>query len=306
MENYEDIQQVDFSWVLPDEGFEWMEKPWKILDSEGKKTSEKPPVLKYIGVRQPGYKDEVTTLRWTHPLEESPTVFHEFADLEPTRDEILAFANKYGLPCMNLVVNEKKGDSPLYTCSLGTWVREVNYMKDLRQLWTNTQVASGETNASGAVIKANAIKELEFQTKLEDGHLPSRYVTGIDELLLEAIEHGGLEHYDVIRLAKVLLITCVNWKLKGKVFQQLSFGHDGSIVPRLIPANLLSAMWLQFSLWIAEQSSYKRCRVCGLWADTTGLRSDWKEHTECGSRRRAKESYERRKQVLATQSKKGR
>src|SRR5262245_52411566 len=35
--------------------------------------------------------------RWYHPLDEEPALFRTFADIDPTPDGCLHFANKYGL-----------------------------------------------------------------------------------------------------------------------------------------------------------------------------------------------------------------
>ena len=53
-----------------------------------------------------------------------------------------------------------------------------------------------------------------------------------------------------------------------------------------VPENLLAAMWYQFLQTITGEKKFKRCAVCNNWEDVTYKKATWKQHPECGNRKR--------------------
>lgn len=304
-ERYHDIQQTRFEWWVPVDGYRWLDVPRKLLDGSGKPSSKRPPVLLPVETMEQKIEGSWKVYLY-EPLEDEPTLFQEFADVEPTREGILAFINNYGLIAGNLRVHEDGGRLVAQTDSFDECVREITEMQKVRDIWCAIQSARGKDVASSGSTDADSVASLKKSIRFKGGVFADHLIETDDRQFHRIVEHDGWGSVDIVSAASGLVGACINAKLTDKaVSPQLIPGEDGEFSPYLVPENLLSAMWLQLYLWVAGDRNYRRCPVCGFWADTTGLRSDWTEHQECGSRRRAKKSYERRK-AAKSKNKKGR
>ena len=102
------IDSVDlwnFVWWVPDQGYVWQD------DADAQ--NEKPPFL----VRHPKAEVEnhYVPIRFDEPGNEGEKLlFDSFARLEPTPDDILAFANQWGWLGVRepIIVRSKKGKPP--------------------------------------------------------------------------------------------------------------------------------------------------------------------------------------------------
>ena len=79
--------------------------------------------------------------------------------------------------------------------------------------------------------------------------------------------------------AWLLVQRWINKHLRGRVSPQLLWHLEQSrYVIRVVPRNLLGAMWLQFSRAIAGEVGYRPCKVCSRWltisTDKFGFRTD--------------------------------
>lgn len=80
------------------------------------------------------------------------------------------------------------------------------------------------------------------------------------------------QNYDVVGPAMLFVLHSVNKALDRQVNVQVrptSFTGDKAFVIEEVPANLLTAMWFQFSLEILGKRSIKQCPVCEQWFDAT-------------------------------------
>ncbi|WP_338826277.1 hypothetical protein MTBGP_09810 [Moorella thermoacetica] len=106
---------------------------------------------------------------------------------------------------------------------------------------------------------------------------------------------------DLLLPAQYLLQSSINKKLKKYITKpRLLLDDKNNLQPYLMPENLLSAMWYQFYLTVIGEKKYKRCSICGLWADVTDKRSNWSKHPECANRARVKKCRERQKSEVLT------
>jgi hypothetical protein len=66
--------------------------------------------------------------------------------------------------------------------------------------------------------------------------------------------------------ARVFVQRTANAFLRGHVSFELVYDLDvGHHATELVPDSLLSALWLQFALAIAEDKRFRRCKQCGRW-----------------------------------------
>jgi hypothetical protein len=71
---------------------------------------------------------------------------------------------------------------------------------------------------------------------------------------------------DIISPARLLIQRWINEKLMKHASPRLLWNTDtGKQVIRIVPKNLLGAMWLQFARAMAGEASYRQCRACGKW-----------------------------------------
>lgn len=299
-ETYHDITQMTSSINVSTTGYSWCNNPEKVYEREGLKPSEeKPPFL----IPLPGENGEIDINRWGepyNPIADNPTLFLDFAAVEPTRDGFLTFATKYGSITESFVVLPTvKGGLVAFADSLNRWKQEQSEIKDILRLWyAISDSSSGGRSPTGIT---------EAQYSIEDLIVVSNAIDDSKAFSFKAknkIFQTFKWDTDILRAAEHILAECINSKLgQCKISPCLILDEDNNFVPYLVPKNLSSSLWYQLYLWISGDKSYKRCPVCGLWEDTTGLRADWNEHRECGARRRAKESYERRKAAEASKQK---
>ena len=74
-----------FSWWVPNKGYVWIDQANPAFNTEPK---GQPPYL----IKNPD--GEIETKKF--PLRDSPDLFSDFEALEPTREHVLEFANRYG------------------------------------------------------------------------------------------------------------------------------------------------------------------------------------------------------------------
>ena len=302
-EKYHDINQTFFQWAVSETGYQWI--PAETVNG----TEELPLVL----LPNPGPDGTMGMATWSKmykPLEDEPALFLEFAELSPTEEDVLAFADKYGLLIGNcpIDIETNAGSIQIYGDASVNWFTEIDIFKNFMDLWCTSLLAKGEDVKNSVMTQAEANEELKNGVGLAFHERKKAPVLGdMRADIYQSITLGPSEEpflsgvVDPVNAAGYIVSAGVNWKLrKERVSPQIVHEIDkGGVkyVPYLIPECLIGAIWLQFYQWIVGERSHKRCRVCGLWADTTGLHSNWKEHAECGARRRAKEAYERKKKL---------
>src|SRR5262249_9596374 len=65
--------------------------------------------------------------------------------------------------------------------------------------------------------------------------------------------------------ARVAVQSLANHNLADTASVLIRWHQDKGHVIRIVPKNLLGAMWLQFARGVAGEASYRRCKVCGKW-----------------------------------------
>ena len=192
--------------------------------------------------------------RWYAPLREEPSLFKNFASLNPTENEFLAFANKYGWLGRGTAThgNVKSNES------IDLW--EFHHFK-LRRA-----VALWEMSRRGDFKGLK--KFLEWYPGNENGfpagwHYDDQpYGTGrIPDL-------PGIPYRedDVFTPAVVRLQSMVNEKLEENSCPGIVHSSEGGRPSlQIIPKNLLGAMWLQLAAAMAGSKEYRACADCGKW-----------------------------------------
>jgi hypothetical protein len=262
--------------------------------------------------------------------EEKPTLFLEFADTPPTREGILDFANAYGpLTYGETEVltprysypkgqEEKKpwkhgvpgsydqGDGQIYggvfSDSLGFWLNEIRDMRWTVQVWewlVNQDTVALERvihwDKEGVRYVLTDWEALSGSTADIMGQIKAARAPCAWGVLASKDHHGEIlarfRQGDVLLPAQYLIQSRINKKLQKLVVRpRLLMNDHNQLEPYLCPENLLAAMWFQFFRAATGEKQFRRCSICGLWADVTEKTKKWSKHPECANRERVRRS----------------
>ena len=253
-------------------------------------------------------KAETTEYLISKPLEESPSLFLDFAELDGLEENMLRFANQYGLLFREITLESAPQTKSVFGDRLSLWQREHRELKNAVELWKwikkknteklNLVITWHDNNKTikyvfGSEDKIKAYRK-EGITKdglfgLELGILASAEEPELNTHLLSRIVPG-----DVIIPAQIVLQRIMNKKLQQyPVWPKLLLDKDKNLRQYLYPENLLSAMWFQFFQAVSGEKKYKKCEVCNKWEDVTDKRSSWAMHPNCAARERMRRRREK-------------
>ena len=220
------------------------------------------------------------------PLEDTPGLFRNFADLETTEPAILDFASRYG----GLGITQgieipagKPGDSTeeeTFDFDFGngerltTWIDEILGLKHVLRVWDALQVL--------------AVDDLQSWFRVEDFHGALRAVYDPGEPLRRAVfTHERtpqstvnefqwyLSHSEIRRItedpstvALSFIRTAVEGRLREQVGARMIYQDQrdgGPLNVGLVSKTLLGAIWLQAARSIEANRAFGRCRECRNW-----------------------------------------
>jgi hypothetical protein len=190
--------------------------------------------------------------------------------------------------------------------SLSFWERNLREMKGLVMLWQwieqkDTEhlnlVIRWQSNGEGVSYVLGDEKTLKLLREkvcynnmmeplpqgAESGFIANTYY--YPELL------ERFSPFEVIHPARYLLIQKINQELSvNPTRAKVLMNDENKPWFYFVPESLLAAMWFQFLQAVIGARQFKRCAVCGLWADVTEKRNDWSMHRECANRERVRRS----------------
>jgi hypothetical protein len=238
---------VSFSWPTPPAGFEWREGEWVA----GHQTEQW--LLVEAEARAYGR-------RVTRPLADSPALFRSFAELLPTRDDIVAFANEHGGLGVGSHFLSSSGAPELQAYGvvgepLTKWLSEIGLMKEAVTL---LDLVQGRNVAGLAQL---------FRWRDGDETGPEGWI--YHGSVQAARVFGGIGPSlptDVVTPAVTLLSQWCNSKLRNQTSLQLVFDQqNGRPVLAAVPNTLLTALWVQLADAIAHPVQHRRCKTCNRW-----------------------------------------
>ena len=245
-------QLVHFRWLVPHEGYRW-------IQAKGPGNRAKGPWL--VKNAPPG--DTPNNAR-TEPLLDDPGLFLTFAELGSTEEEILRFTSLHGWLGIREEITVERG-SLAEGEPLSKWVRAIADMrsacelleaiqgKDLKSLrkWIEEEEIDGPfSNHSVA-----------FQRKFPDIGVKLWF-----RIIGREPDSALLRKGDFLRAGRVLMQRIANDQLdahtSARVLMDEEKGQQGLYVN---PANLLGALWVQFSESIDGGRTKRRCEQCRAW-----------------------------------------
>jgi len=336
---YMDIQQTYFVWYKADKGYYWDDEArvgglFVKTDNSRPSTGPQPPFL----VETP----DTTGFIGYKPLDE-PTLFLKFAEIQPTQEGILAFANSYGKLTLgetelltpqysypkdrqddkpwkhgNVMGRYEQRDGKMYGGGFGEslqfWREEIKYMRWTVQVWEwlkNRDTKSlrkvifwpKNNNSVGYVLADKEVLEGYSSARniFKDLGFKKTFACTMGQLASSDFKENIFARFrpgDVLLPAQYLVQSRINKKLEEYATKpRLLMNDENKLEPYLMPENLLAAMWLQFYLAAIGEKKYKRCSICGLWADVTDKRRNWSKHSDCANQARVRKYREKQREV---------
>jgi len=191
-------------------------------------------------------------------------LFREFANTTPTQDGILAFANQYGLLGMPRGVFAPAGPPKILVRIKGEllndWVQQIQSMRKATALW---DMIRSQRKADLAEIICWQKSSAE---KASGWYYETQLIPGVPDPCTSD---------DVMTPALCLLRNWINDFLVRTVSPRMQFESPRrELSLRLLPDNLLAALWLQFAWAVSGNRDYHVCKKCGRWFEVSNLQSD--------------------------------
>jgi hypothetical protein len=212
------------------------------------------------------------------PLAAFPGLFRVFADTEPGRDGIKAFADRFGPLGRDIAKQIPLYDQPnAKGVPVGTgeplaaWSDEILIMRYVVELWeaarngdvaTLERVIHWQPDGSGV--------EISGHPGVPCGQLPEAPAWAERTTIAHTHFGGGvLERFvpgDLVKPALHYVQSTVNQQLEGRASPRLLWDSKRERLGLyIVPAGLIGALWLQFARAVERDSRFRQCAECGIW-----------------------------------------
>jgi len=270
-----------FRWAVVEEGYEF--------DSSLKIT---PGFYELPGRidQQPPWLIPRSNSGWMYSPLSIHTLHRDFAKLGNDQNAILQFANKYGLlGTQRVPLAPASGGKLVFGESLERWQEEIGNLARTLAIWDAVNSQS-EEKLEGFISWSKDCVDLSVWWDLQNGRyrlLPgNRYSTPKD--FEDSLPTGTLwgklseilakrkpeiapnlldewSHGDVFAPALYYVCKEINARLRLHTYPQVLPLRRSEIY--IVPANLLTGMWLLFMWEISGKTKLLLCPGCGLWAE---------------------------------------
>lgn len=258
---------VLFSWHVPKAGFRWTDS-----HSIPPVHDRREPFLT-IG-RNPD--DRSAWAKRYRPLEQYTGLFRVFAEVEPQREAILAFAERFGSLGGALTTSIPLYDRPLgkgyasgWGESLREWAGEIMAMRWAVELWEAARHGD-EQELRSRIIWDDDRMRVRFETHPHVAPAETLQIREPATWATIAMEGDGmLEQFvpgDVVQPALFHVQQLANKHLRGQVSPRLLWDEERTRLHLfLVPEGLIGGLWLQFARAIQRDNEFRRCLECDLW-----------------------------------------
>ena len=234
------------------------------------------------------------------PLHEELAAFRTFGDLlDPTRDNIASFVGKFGvlLHKHSLLVPEGTIPQPSqFGEPLLLWEAETRGMRHAVEVFD-------------ALDEPQILSErISFDPPTGDSHRALVYRRGeiVDDIASDQFRTSLLGYIvgqpqDVAlrRAGQFFVQQQINRRLEKHAAPRLLFDPESDQLElRLMPTNLLGALWLQFARAVEASKAYRRCPVCTQWFEVS-VEGKRRHSTYCSNRCRVQAYRDRRDEAVA-------
>ena len=267
-----------FHWLVLEDGYQWVEAVVLPSLDPDPRLIEHPAPIWALTDGELISQIEMRSILPYEPLVDETGLFRNFAEVEPTREGILAFANRYGMlsgmrggHTQTLIYQPAWGPfDPDKTVSYGetlvTWQSQIQQMKQAVDLWDWAQSDDHARLASVIVWDASGA-----------WHVASGPVGDESRSLVVNRRNAGRGDSRADRVREPNLRTPALYRVQDIINNHLD-NFANHLTERLdlnpatdefdfspVPDSLIAALWLQFAEAVKGNKTYDRCEVCGKW-----------------------------------------
>lgn len=252
-------ETIEFHWDVHEAGYRWV----KIESANSKNGPDR-----FLTHGRPLSSVGYAVQRYS-PLALYSGLFWQFAETDPTREAVKAFADKFGLlggdaaEMIGLPEQQtEKGQATSVGERLGSWRQEILAMRTAVELWDWAR--TGNVDDLSRYISWVTPTDVRYDSHPDWGPDKPRDVRVIanehdSQNLLEQFRPG-----DLIQPALYDVQRTVNDRLKGRASPQLLWDRDRSQLGLyFVPHSLLGALWVQFARAIERNNDFRKCTECG-------------------------------------------
>ena len=239
------------------------------------------------------------------PLHEELAAFRTFADLDPTRDNVASFVRKFGVllheNSRSLLVPERASPKPSqFGEPLLLWeaeTRAMRYALDVADALDQPRKLSEWVSLdppTGDFSRAFFYREEEAGSERFSEIASDTFRTSLLGYIVGQPRDAALS-----RAGKFFVQQEINRHLERNAAPKLLYNPESDQLElRLMPTNLLGALWLQFARSVEASKTYRRCRVCKQWFEVS-VAGKRRQSIYCSDRCRVKKYRDRRNEAVA-------
>lgn len=280
---------IEFAWETLPAGFVWRDIEDPPAEGEASASS------RYL---VPSPSESGPRFRRYYPLRTHPLLYRAFAEIPSpvTEEAVLDFTAQFGWLAGSLAFNDLPRGSSIPTFlpaeRLEDWEGEISSMRECVRVWDallHRDVAvlgeykshwAQEDEAIDRLLGPSSAMHLLLPEPLRElgsvsqglnqtSPVPGFSVSGFHFTATMYDDSGDSAQFDanVENVALAHIIGRINAELRENAAPSLIYSaSDDRAILRIVPQNLLGAMWLQFARAIDGGKAYARCEVCGdLW-----------------------------------------
>jgi hypothetical protein len=260
---------LQFRWHVAEDGYRWLESH----AVDGSDQMRQPFLTHGRSIGAGGFR-----LMKYQPLAAFSGLFRVFADTEPSRDAIKAFADRFGplgpdiAKQIPLYDQRNARGVPLGTGEpLAAWKDEILIMRFAIEIWEAAR--NGDVAALERVIHwqpDGSGVEIAGHPAVPRGQLPEApawvertWIAGThlgDDVL------GRFVRGDLVKPALHYVQSTINKSLEGRASPRLLWDAKRERLGLyIVPDGLVGALWLQFARAVERDSRFRQCAECGIW-----------------------------------------
>ncbi|MBP2659697.1 MAG: hypothetical protein H6Q69_2729 [Firmicutes bacterium] len=217
-------------------------------------------------------------------IEKHTKLFTEFANLGNRKENIICFADKYGLllpPESFTVPSGCKVKNEEYTSGerLAFWRQQIRLMFTALQAWQ--WFDNNDINMLRNVITQEGY--LKYRFDFSDYSQEFRiHEWQIQEQDDNNLLYNHLLSDDVLLQTKFFVQQIINKQLEAfPIKPALVFDNKNNLNQYFCPSSLISLMWFQFFRYVTGQQKIKQCPICKDWYDVSDESAETRWTNRC-------------------------
>ncbi|MGI8742548.1 MAG: hypothetical protein ACR2NN_08255 [Bryobacteraceae bacterium] len=258
------LEPLSFTWPVPESGFQWQKLIAQPLFREPESTPSDALVRRSPGDSEIQYC----------PMDEQE-LFLKFAACQPRQEEILSFANRYGLlnGRTSFVRSTIIPSQIVFGDTLDEWIEEIRSINDAMDLWRALVVSDAP---------ARLKKRIQWLPKV------IRWTSAAGGTTILRRNDSPCDEWtagDLITPAKFFLAEKINQGVASRVVPRLTVDSVGGKIRRsLRAANLAGVIWYQFYSAFTGETRLGLCASCEL--PMPYVRKTKRMHSWCSNKKR--------------------